>query len=702
MRSSSKLPTTQFRETQVLRHMLKYLRQRRLLTPYNSVLSRSGLQIEHPLVSKLHESIVLRGNWEQAIDLLSDISNAGLFDSFLRLCQPYAVWKRIHDTDDNGNVPPLRGGHAMCIDHVNGLIYLYGGWDGAKSLDDFWVYDIKKSRWSIISQVTSRERDAPGPRSCHKMVYDSKTGSIYVLGRLGDDELKSGPEGSSRRLTGQDTPLSSRPISEFYRYRVDSRKWNCLNYDAASSNGPPLIFDHQMVMDSEAQMLYVFGGRVVDGDWERVKYSGLYSYSVQNDKWRLLQHPDNVNHTSVITPPRYGHSMVLEPHSRKLYIFAGQANDKYLSDMYVYDIATNTASEVFSNFTSAGGPDACFTQRAVIDPMLREIYVFSGLTREKNGATTFLASEQSNWVYRYEPAPGQWTRMLSETDTNLTSKSAEGESVEPVPRYAHQVVYDPNTRMVYMHGGNAGLMGALERQNGSDGEEPRSDQEGQRTEGEEKEKRLDDFWKMTLTRTSTQEILRQAEYRIRQQQFREMCEEKPAVQALGFLQNEVSSVVNHSNPKEAEIFRSLLTHLVMASPLDSLPTPDDEAPPRKKSRPNTPEAESASANGVTTNGANGSTNGSTAIKAFSRPGINLGVDKEKLQSTADPMEHDLTLGSTSGSSDHLSGHRKPLSQKRFEQRNEVFESLLEFIAEEAKQPDEGLVDLMDFDFIGKE
>jgi len=182
-----------------------------------------------------------------------------------------------------------------------------------------------------------------------------------------------------------------------------------------SSNGPPLIFDHQMVMDSEAQMLYVFGGRVVDGDWERVKYSGLYSYSVQTDKWRLLQyvpsapflspvltllsrHPDNVNHTSV--PPRYGifyayiiailpinptvsgHSMVLEPRSRKLYIFAGQANDKYLSDMYVYDIATNTASEVFSNFTSAGGPDACFTQRAVIDPMLQEIYVYvHNLTR---------------------------------------------------------------------------------------------------------------------------------------------------------------------------------------------------------------------------------------------------------------------------------------------------------------------------------
>lgn len=69
--------------------------------------------------------------------------------------------------------------------------------------------------------------------------------------------------------------------------------------------------------------------------------------------------------------------MVLEPSSHTLYIFAGQRDDKYLSDMFAYDIATNTATELFSNFTAAGGPDACFTQRAVIDPDLRELYVYA-------------------------------------------------------------------------------------------------------------------------------------------------------------------------------------------------------------------------------------------------------------------------------------------------------------------------------------
>jgi hypothetical protein len=67
--------------------------------------------------------------------------------------------------------------------------------------------------------------------------------------------------------------------------------------------------------------------------------------------------------------------MVLDPSSRVLFIFAGQRDNKYMSDMYTYDIATNTATELYSNFSTAGGPDACFTQRAVIDPTLKELYV---------------------------------------------------------------------------------------------------------------------------------------------------------------------------------------------------------------------------------------------------------------------------------------------------------------------------------------
>jgi len=67
--------------------------------------------------------------------------------------------------------------------------------------------------------------------------------------------------------------------------------------------------------------------------------------------------------------------MVLDPNERTLFIFAGISDDRSPSDMYAYDINTNIAMELFSDFSAQGGPDKTFTQRAVIDPSMREIYV---------------------------------------------------------------------------------------------------------------------------------------------------------------------------------------------------------------------------------------------------------------------------------------------------------------------------------------
>ena len=42
-----------------------------------------------------------------------------------------------------------------------------------------------------------------------------------------------------------------------------------------------------MVIDSEKQMLYVFGGRIVNDD-SGPAYSGLYQYNIVTDQWEHL------------------------------------------------------------------------------------------------------------------------------------------------------------------------------------------------------------------------------------------------------------------------------------------------------------------------------------------------------------------------------------------------------------------------------
>ena len=258
------------------------MRQRRLLTPFDFILSRSFMTLEHPLVTQLHTNVVLRGNWSQAEQLLDKFSSTGLFGPYLQSCQPYATFKPLRGTDADGDIPCPRGGHAMCIDPGNDHIYLHGGFDGEKCLDDFWVYDVKKDKWKVLSLGTAQEQNAPGPRSYHKMVFDTKTNSIYLLGRLTDsDQLRpnANPPGGSVSNAGPSATTPIQPMrwqhrqfahvsvvpltppvppahvrtnespgnycSEFYRYHtrgVDGGKWDFLSFDTAVGTQNDLEF----------------------------------------------------------------------------------------------------------------------------------------------------------------------------------------------------------------------------------------------------------------------------------------------------------------------------------------------------------------------------------------------------------------------------------------------------------------------------
>lgn len=200
----------------ILRHILKHFRQRRLLTPYQHLLLHAFPEtspqsphlsdpFENPLLTELHKTLVIQGNWSQSELVLSSCASDGLLSDAIHQFQPSAEWTRIDEAtpsndmllDDHENKefprPSSRGGHAMCLDRSGGLIYMFGGWDGENSLDDFWVWDISERRWTIIStSQSSSEQVHPGSRACHKMVFDDKTGDIYLLGRL-DERVSINP-----------------------------------------------------------------------------------------------------------------------------------------------------------------------------------------------------------------------------------------------------------------------------------------------------------------------------------------------------------------------------------------------------------------------------------------------------------------------------------------------------------------------------
>ncbi|KAH6591184.1 hypothetical protein BASA61_005038 [Batrachochytrium salamandrivorans] len=474
-----------YRETEVIRLCLKHFRQRNHLDSFQLLQERTNMQLEDPLLTDLHRHLVVNGDFDGAEELLIRAASRDLFDDYISCCVYKPVWNLILPTDTESLVPSKRGGHQMCIDS-DGTLFLFGGWDGARDLSDFWAFEESTRQWRCISMDT-RKQSGPGPRSCHKICYDP---------------------------------------------------WTRLSSNTAQEGGPELIYDHQMIVDADHQILYVFGGRTIGPDVSQTVYSGLYSYSIATNQWRLISTDTSQPENTIQLKSRIGHSMLLNPNTRELYIFAGQRNKEYLSDFYVYEMDTDTIREIARDYTKSGGPDAGFTQRATIDTDFGEFYVLSGLMREKN--STQETVRNSFWVYSIKR--NQWSRVYQ--NENISAEYwANMADKEPRPRFAHQLVYNPKLKCQYLFGGNPGEIGNPNL-------------------------RLDDLWELRLVRPTTEDVLRRAIFQIRRQKFTEMCQNSTAnpFSTLQYLQTQVSLFVNHEDETESKAFRDLSSSLFRWTP----------------------------------------------------------------------------------------------------------------------------------------
>ncbi|XP_018909905.1 muskelin [Bemisia tabaci] len=517
-----------YQEQELIRLCMKHFRKMNYTRALEALYSETKVKLEHPALSNLYDILVNQGDYDSAQTFIADAATKGLFKRYISEQEYRAIWRPMQCA--GGRRPGMRGGHQMCIDVVSETIYLIGGYDGNHDLSDLWSYHIPSNQWTLISSDTESD-GGPSARSCHKICFDPERRQIFTLGRYLDIQFR--------------TPENLK--SDFYVYDIESNSWTLISDDTASVGGPQLIFDHQMCMDVQKSVIYVFGGKILtltnSGSDERLGndmpsvnepvFSGLYSYHVPMNIWTCI------NTTGSQLRCRMGHSMLFHPCSRKLYVFAGQRNKEYLNDFFSYDVDTGSI-EQFSETTrkdasglSAGG----FTQRATIDPDLDEIYVLSGLSKDKEKRDDsvqnslwvyYIRQKQWSCIYRNENQGEQyWNRM---------------QYVEPCPRFAHQLVYDHVNKVHYLFGGNPGRT-CLPKL------------------------RLDDFWQLQLSRPTTEQIVQRCSLLIRKHKFQDLAL-KDTYSALNFLQTSLSEIIDHSDPQQANEFR-LMAALLFQTPKDA-------------------------------------------------------------------------------------------------------------------------------------
>ncbi len=150
-----------------------------------------------------------------------------------------------------------------------------------------------------------------------------------------------------------------------------------------------------------------------------------------------------------------------------------------------------------------------------------------------------------------------------------------------------------------------------------------------------------------------------------------MCEDAPPIKALTFLQTRVSLVVNHEDPDEAKVFRALLSaHLLSAPPRPA---------PSSGSGTSTPTATRASSSPAAVQSGRAD---SPPPRKRSRPSSPISNTAESvIRLDEDPVEEG----------------GNPPSPERYRQRTMMFEKLLGFMNEDAKQPDMNLMDMLSTD-----
>lgn len=525
-----------YREKEAIRLCLKHFRQQNYGEAFSSLQKRTRVQLEAPLLTELFSALVERGDFPATEEAVQRAQDTGLFHEYIGQHEYRPEWCPIVP-GPGAERPGMRGGHQMCFDPTNEVMYLFGGWDGSQDLADLWAFHIRQRQWTRLCADTAAE-GGPSARSCHKMCLDVERQQLFTLGRYVD---------SSQRI-----PENLK--SDFHMYDIPCGRWTLITDDTSGMGGPALIFDHQMCLDPVSRTIYVFGGRELTctasgggagradrsslddrtGTLSSVEpvFSGLYAYHVATSTWSRLRsdayHPGPGQIRS-----RVSHCMLLDHKSRTLYILAGQRNKEYLNDFFAYKLDTDELTLISDGTRGDGGSDvpaAGTTQRATIDVHRAEIHVLSGLSKDKEKKEDNL--KNSFWVYDIKQS--KWSCIYR----NRAEPSATDDAkpvVEPCPRFAHQLVFDHIRKVFYLFGGNPGRKC-----------NPKM--------------RLDDFWRLKLTRPNCTEILRQCKLLLRRHRFEEMVPVN-AVAALQYLQTEVADAVDHSDAEQERQFQLLTGRL---------------------------------------------------------------------------------------------------------------------------------------------
>ncbi|XP_078039424.1 leucine zipper like transcription regulator 1 isoform X1 [Augochlora pura] len=300
-------------------------------------------------------------------------------------------WQRMLECDEF--VGARRSKHTVVA--YKDAIYVFGGDNGEKMLNDLLRFDVKEKSWGRALAAGAR----PAPRYHHSaVVHDS---SMFVFGGY------TGDIHSNSNLTNKNDLFEYRfqtcqwiewkfigktPVARSAHGAAihDNKLWIFAGYDGnarlndmwtisllpgeprvweevvQSGDGPPTCCNFPVAVARES--MFVFSGQ----SGAKITNS-LFQFHFRERRWTRI----STEHILRGAPPpparRYGHTMV--SFDRHLYVFGGAADSTLPNDLHCYDLDTQTWNIILPSSDSQIPSGRLFHAAAVIGEAM---FIFGG------------------------------------------------------------------------------------------------------------------------------------------------------------------------------------------------------------------------------------------------------------------------------------------------------------------------------------
>jgi len=222
-----------------------------------------------------------------------------------------------------------------------------------------------------------------------------------------------------------------------------------------------------MVLDSSAQVIYMFGG------WDGTKdLSDFWSYNISEAKWKLI----SANTAADGGPSqRSCHKMVIDPENKHIFTLGRcvernrrDEDENIKSDFFMYDIMANKWTLITDDTSAMGGPSLIFDHQMCIDRTRRTIYVFGGqslysssssaATGDGEASSTATAAARTakcySGLYEYHIPTNSWKKLRDDQVTADPASAAGAHTKKTLKsRSSHSMLFHPGLRKLYIFGG---------------------------------------------------------------------------------------------------------------------------------------------------------------------------------------------------------------------------------------------------------